>query len=350
MPDADLVKQFGGKILGIYTGAILTKLVEIGYQTGLFEASRRGPATAGELSERAGLRERYVREWLGAMTTSGVYSYDAASGRYSLPEEHAALLSGDTAQNLAPMSRMINHFGTHLPKLIACFREGGGVPYSAYRPVFTQCMDDVWRRIYDQHLVSGFIASVEGLSGALKRGIRVLDVGCGTGHAVNLLAREFPRSVFRGYDFAEDAIARARAEAEEMALGNAAFEVQDVTDLPGTGEFDLITAFDAIHDQRAPQAVLKGINRALASGGTFLMVEFKFSSRVEENLGNPFAPMYYGISLMHCMTVSLAAGGPGLGAVWGEQTARRMLSEAGFKRVELIGTPRPQNCIFVCGH
>ena len=350
MQNPAVVKQFGAKILGIYSGAILTKLIEIGYQTGLFEASKHGPASAEELSERAGLRERYVREWLGAMTTSGIYSYDAASKRYTLPEDHAALLSGDTAQNLSPMSRMINHFGTHLPKLIACFREGGGVPYSAYRPVFTQCMDDVWRRIYDQQLISGFIASVQGLTTALERGIRVLDVGCGTGHAINLLARQYPKSSFHGYDIAEDAIAGARGEAKEMALKNAAFDVQDVTNLPGSTQFELITAFDAIHDQKAPDAVLRGINRLLAPDGTFLMIEFKFSSRVEENLGNPFATMYYGISLMHCMTVSLAVGGPGLGAVWGEQTARRMLSEAGFSKIKVVDTPRPQNCIFVCGH
>ena len=350
MPNPDLAKQFGGKILGIYTGAILTKLIEIGYQTGLFEASRRGAATAGELSERAGLRERYVREWLGAMTTSGIYSYDADSKRYTLPEEHAALLSGDTAQNLTPMSRMINHFGTHLPKLIACFREGGGVPYAAYRPVFTQCMDDVWRRIYDQQLLSGFIASVDGLTNELRRGIRVLDVGCGTGHAINLLEREYPQSAFFGYDIAEDAIAMARAEAMKMGLKNATFDAHDVTKFPEVPQFDLITAFDAIHDQKAPDAVLGGINRLLAPRGKFLMVEFKFSSHVEENLGNPFATLYYGISLMHRMTVSLAAGGPGLGAVWGEQTARRMLAEAGFGKVNVVDTPRPQNCIFVCGH
>ena len=125
---------------------------------------------------------------------------------------------------------------------------------------------------------------------------------------------------------------------------------RSVTKFPDVPQFDLITAFDAIHDQRAPAAVLKGINTLLAPHGKFLMVEFKFSSRVEENVSNPFATMYYGISLMHCMTVSLAAGGPGLGAVWGEQTARRMLSEAGFGTVKVVDTPRPQNCIFVCGH
>lgn len=348
MANPDLVKQFGSRLLGFYTGGVLTKLIEVGYQVGLFEASKAGPATSEELSERARLKERYVREWLGAMATSGIYSYDPKTKRYALPEEHAALLTGNTAQNVTPMSRMVNHFGTHLPKLIACFRAGGGIPYSAYRPVFTQCMDDVWRRIYDQHLIVGFVGAVNGLADALRRGIRVLDIGCGTGHAANLLAREFPASEFHGYDIADDAIEAAREEAKQMRLANARFEVVDVTSLPDDLKFDLITAFDAIHDQKSPDAVLKGVRGALAPNGTFLMIEFKFSSRVEENIGNPFAPMYYGFSLMHCMPVSLAIGGQGLGTVWGEELARQYLAEAGFKKVRVLDAPRPQNCIFVC--
>jgi ubiquinone/menaquinone biosynthesis C-methylase UbiE len=347
---SDATKRFGERLLGIYTGAVLTKLIEIGYQVGLFEGSRAGPATSAELADRSGLKERYVREWLGAMATSGIYSYDPVSGRYGLSDEHAALLTGDSAQNAAPMSRIINHFGTHLSKLAACFREGGGIPYSAYRPVFTQCMDDVWRRIFDQMLVPGFIGAVKGLPDQLRKGIRVLDIGCGTGHAMNVLAREFPNSMFTGYDIAEDAIALAREEANELALSNSTFNVVDVTDIPDDPKFNLITAFDAIHDQKAPDAVLRSANRALASGGTFLMIDFKFSSRVEENIGNPFAPMYYGISLMHCMPVSLAVGGQGLGTVWGEQTARRMLAEAGFGNVVVLDTPRPQNYMFVACH
>jgi ubiquinone/menaquinone biosynthesis C-methylase UbiE len=248
------------------------------------------------------------------------------------------------------MSRMINHFGTHLPKLAACFREGGGIPYSAYRPVFTQCMDDVWRRVFDQMLVPGFIGAVAGLLDQLREGIRVLDIGCGTGHAMNVLAREFPKSTFLGYDIAEDAIARARGEASEMGLSNSKFDVADVANLASDPKYHLITAFDAIHDQKAPDAVLLGVSRALSPGGKFLMVDFKFSSRVEENVTNPFAPMYYGISLMHCMPVSLAVGGQGLGTVWGEQTARRMLTEAGFRNIVVLDTPRPQNYMFVASH
>lgn len=350
MVNPELVKQFGEKLLGIYTGAMLTKLIDIGYQVGLFETARDGAATSRVLAERAGLKERYVREWLGAMVTSGIFVYDASTREYRLPAEHAALLTGNEHTNIAPMSRMINHFGSHLQRLVGCFRDGGGIAYSAYRPVFTQCMDDSWRRIYDNLLVTGFIGAVPGLTERLNSGISVLDIGCGTGHAMNILAREFPRSRFVGFDFAEDAVASAQAEAREMGLTNVSFKVVDVAALPAEPKFDLITAFDAIHDQRAPADVLRSVCQALATDGTFLMIELKFSSNVEENVNNPFAPMYYGFSLMHCMPVSLALDGEGLGTVWGEQTARKYLADAGFGQVTVLDSPRPQNAIFVARH
>jgi Methyltransferase domain len=216
MPDPAPAQPFPAKLLGIYTGAVLTKLIDVGYQTGLFEASRRGAASSDELAERAGLNERYVREWLGAMTTGGIYTYDARTQRDTLPDEHAVALTGSSASNLCPTSRIVNHFGSHLPALVRCFCAGGGIPYSAYRPVFTQCMDDSWRRIFDQHLVPGFIGAVPGLTEWPRQGIAVLDVGCGTGHAMNILAREFPQSTFLGYDIADDAIASANAEARQV--------------------------------------------------------------------------------------------------------------------------------------
>jgi 2-polyprenyl-3-methyl-5-hydroxy-6-metoxy-1,4-benzoquinol methylase len=209
-------------------------------------------------------------------------------------------------------------------------------------------MDAVWRRIYDEHLIVGFLGAVEELDERLRRGINVLDIGCGTGHAINLMAREYPQSNFAGYDIAEDAIARANSEARVMGLSNAQFKVVDVADLPAQPKFDLITAFDAIHDQADPVAVLRKVNEALAPHGTFLMVDLKFSSHLEDNIGNPFAPMQYGISVMHCMTVSLAEGGAGLGGMWGQETAQRMLAEAGFTSIEVLDSPRPQNCIYVC--
>ena len=133
-----------------------------------------------------------------------------------------------------------------------------------------------------------------------------------------------------------------------MGNDNAAFEVLDVTKLPADAPFEVIFAFDAVHDQVDPATVLSRVRAALSPDGTFYMVDFKFSSDIAGNLENPFAPLYYGISLMHCMTVSLAGGGAGLGTMWGVERARRMLSAAGFRQIDLLDSPRPQNCIFVC--
>jgi SAM-dependent methyltransferase len=348
MTQADASKTFANQLLGIFTGGVLTKLIDAGYQTGLFEAANQGPGTSAELAARAGLQERYVREWLGGMVSAGIFRYEPSGGTYELPAEHAPLLTGDTSRNLAPTARMINHMGRHLPALIGCFRDGGGVSYDAFRPEFTQCMDDTWRRIYDDLLIDGFLGQVEGLEDRLRSGISVLDIGCGTGHAINLMAREYPASSFTGFEIAEDALDAGHSEASEMGLANVRFETCDVSRLPSEPKFGLITAFDAIHDQRDPAAVLRGVHDALAADGVFLMIEFKFESELEGNIDNPFAPIYYGMSLMHCTTVSLAQGGPGLGAVWGDRTAREMLAAAGFSQVERLDSPRPQNCIYVC--
>jgi ubiquinone/menaquinone biosynthesis C-methylase UbiE len=348
MVDMNAHREFGAKLLQIYTGAMLTNLINIGYRTGLFEAAAAGPSTIEELSGRAGLHQRYVREWLGAMTTGGIFDYDEASQQFALCPDRAALLTGDQAANVAPVSGMIVHTSKHVPALAHCFKHGGGVGYDAFRPEFTKCMDDVWRRIFDEHLVEGFLGRVDGLDARLRTGIRVLDIGCGTGHAVNVMARAYAASSFVGFDVAEDAIEAARQEAGEMDLRNVEFAVQDVTRLPPGSSFDLITAFDAVHDQREPAMVLKGTCDALRPNGLFMMIEFKFESDIADNISNPFAALYYAFSTMHCTTVSLAAGGPGLGAVWGDRTAKAMLRDAGFSRIERLDSPRPQNCIYVC--
>ncbi|HEV8457209.1 MAG TPA: class I SAM-dependent methyltransferase [Methylomirabilota bacterium] len=346
--DRQKVQDFARKLFGHYTSGILTLLVHIGHQTGLFEAAAKSPGTSQEIAARAGLDERYVREWLAAMATGGIVDYDASSGAFTLPPEHAVCLTGSSSRNLAAGSQSLPMLSKRLPRVVESFRKGGGVSYSEYRPDFTEAMDASWRLLYDGLLIKGFLPVAKDLTERLKAGIRAADIGCGTGHAVNLMAREYPASTFVGYDLGEDAIVRARAEAREMGLGNARFEALDVARLAPEPKFDLITSFDSIHDQRDPATALRRIAGALAPDGIFLMVEPKASSRLEENIGNPFAPYLYGMSVLHCMTVSLAEGGAGLGTAWGEQVARRMLGEAGFGSVEVTDAPGPQNSIYVC--
>ncbi len=347
-PSPEAVQAFASRMLGIYTGSVLAKAIRIGYATGLLEATAEAPLTSEALAARLGLNERYVREWLGVMATGEILRYEPEARTYLLPPEHAALLSGTGARNMAPLATMIEHFGTHLPILEDCFSAGGGIAYEAFRPQFTEAMDDVWRRIYDEQLVDGFLAKAPEVVARLRSGCRVADIGCGTGHAVNLMAAAFPASSFTGYDIAADAVARAQSESREMGLDNAVFKVLDITELPTDPRFDVICAFDAIHDQVDPAAVLSQVHEALSPDGRFFMVDFKFSSDVAGNLENPFASLYYGISLMHCMTVSLAEGGMGLGTMWGIERAQEMLSAAGFGRIEVLDTPRPQNCILLC--
>jgi SAM-dependent methyltransferase len=236
------------------------------------------------------LQERYVREWLGAMVAGGIFEYEPASGSYELPHERAELLSGSSARNIAPMSQALDHFGKHLSALAECFRSGGGVPYSEFRPEFTERMDDLWRRIYDEQLVDGFLGAAPGLPERLHEGILVADIGCGTGHAANLMAREYPTSRFVGYDIGEDAIAAARREAQVMGLANVRFEVLDVRQLPTKPRLDLITGFDAIHDQAQPDSVLRSVHAALGDDGTFfdrLQVLKQPRSQPQQSLRGP---------------------------------------------------------------
>lgn len=341
-------KEFLARIGDIYNGAALTLMIDIGFRTGLWEAVAEGAGTSTEIAQRAELEERYVREWLGAVTAGGMVEFDATSKTYSMPEEHAVSLTGHGASNRAPNAGLLTYLGKHVDSVVTAFREGGGVPYSQYRPEFTALMDQRFRREYNEKLFDGYIRVVSGLEERLGSGISVCDVGCGTGHNINLMAAEYPASTFTGYDIAEDAIEHAKTEASEMGLNNASFEVQDATQLPSGLSFDLITTFDAIHDQANPQAALNEISRCLADDGIYLMIDINASSRLENNLDNPLAPYLYSVSTMHCMTVSLAENGAGLGTVWGNELALKMLAEAGFDDVEILDSSNPTNCIYVC--
>jgi SAM-dependent methyltransferase len=339
--DRERQTEFAQHLFGVYTNGLLTYMIDLGYRTGLFEAAAQGPATAQQLADRAGLQERYVREWLGSITANGIMTYDAGTREYTLPAEHAAGLTGSGSANMAPLAGMVTSLGKNLGELEHVFRVGGGVPYSVFRPEFTDKMDQLSRRPVDEMLLDRWLPAAPGLSEQLAAGVRVADIGTGTGHALIVLGAAFPASTFVGYDIAEDALDRGRAEAAEAKVSNVTFEVADVAELKPAQPFDVIFAFDSVHDQAAPATVLRAAHDALVPGGTFFMLDLALSSNLEDNLGNPNAGWIYSISTLHCMTVSLAEGGAGLGSAWGEQTARWMLGEAGFG--EVVTHPAPGN-------
>jgi SAM-dependent methyltransferase len=351
--DQSKAEAFAGRMLDVLNSSLLGLMISIGHQTHLFDIMSRlsSPSTGAKIAKAANLNERYVREWLGAMVTGKIVEYNPATSKYRLPPEHAAFLTKDAGiDNMAVFMQYISLLGDVEQKVIECFRKGGGVPYSAF-PRFQQLQAEDTARVFDARLIDQIVPLVDGLGDRLKAGIDVLDVGCGQGHAINLMARTFPNSRFTGYDISKEGIETAREEAKQMGLTNVKFEVRNVASINEHEKYDLITAFDVIHDQAQPAKVLNEIYNALrnkqeeeeggeARAGIFLMQDMAASSKLEGNIENPLGPTLYSISTMHCMTVSLAYNGEGLGTVWGRQKAEEMLKEAGFsEKIEVREVP-----------
>lgn len=341
------VEAFMGRVLSLYAGAMLNYMIDIGHRTGLLAAAAQGPATSDELAGRAGLTERYVREWLAAMASGGIVDYDPPTRTYTLPPVHAACLT-DGAMNLAPYAAFQTHLAKHVHQVARAFRDGGGVPYAEYRPEFTDVMDGAGRGFLDAFLVDYCVPLAPGLADRLAAGARVADVGCGTGHALVLLGRAFPKSTFVGYDIDDTALARGRAEASGAGLTNVRYEACDAARLVVDEPFDAVFVFDAIHDQVDPARVLRRIHDALKPGGVFVMKEPHAADALEDNLANPMAAVLYGCSTLHCLPISLAHGGAGIGTMFGEGLARQLLADAGFTGTELHAVPGdPADAVYV---
>jgi ubiquinone/menaquinone biosynthesis C-methylase UbiE len=336
--DAAKVEAFAGRVLTALNDGAVCLMLSVGHRSGLFDVmSTMPPATSADIAGKAGLNERYVREWLGAMVTAAVIEVDPTSTLFSLPAEHAAYLTrAAAADNMAVFAQYIALLGGVEDDIVECFRKGGGVPYERY-PRFHAVMTEDSGQSVLSSLETHVLPLVPGLIDRLANGIRVADVGCGSGRIVNRIAELYPNSRFTGIDLSREAIESARREAEQKELRNVEFVVRDLSNFDQTAEpaaFDLVTTFDAVHDQARPLEVLKGIQRALKPAGVYLMQDIRGSSRIHDDIGHPLGPFLYTISCMHCMTVSLAQGGEGLGAMWGEEKTREYLQRAGFRSIE----------------
>ncbi len=335
----ETAEEFSGRMVAALDGASLTILISVGHQTGLLDTmARLEPATSAQIADAAGLNERYVREWLGGMTTGHIVDYDAGNGTYVLPRHRAGVLTRAAGpRNLAVVAQFVPLLGEVEQKIIGCFRDGGGLPYSEF-PRFHALMAETSAAVFDAALVDVVLPLVDGLTERLRSGVDVADFGCGSGHAINVMAQAFPASRFTGLDFSDEAVAAGVAEAARLGLTNASFDSHNLAGLDMAAKkevYDVVTVFDAIHDQAQPARVLENIFRALRPGGVLLMADIKASSRLEDNVGLPMSTYLYTTSMMHCMTVSLAYDGAGLGAVWGTQLATSMLADAGFDDVQL---------------
>jgi len=349
-PPIDGMKVFGfmNRVMTDMSGAVTSIMCTLGDRLGLFkELARNGPATSHELAERAGIDARYAREWLSALASAGYLEYDPETERFVLPEEHVMALAAEGSPMFmgGAFQQLPGLFGP-LDELTRVFRDGGGIPAERYSHDLYSGMERISAGWFEHLLVQQWLEAVPDVRERLERGADVADVGCGSGVALLTLARAFPESRFVGFDVFPASLERARARADDAGLnGRLRFEEHDVLEgLPG--RYDLVTAFDVLHDLPEPVRVLEGIRTALGPEGVFLLLEINCSDRLEENTG-PFASILYGTSVLFCTPTSLAAGGDGLGTMGlPEPKARALCEQAGFSRFRRLPVDNPFNVLY----
>jgi SAM-dependent methyltransferase len=336
-------------VMGNLAGALITSMCSIGDRLGLFtDLAESGPATSQELATRTGISERYAREWLNCLTAAGYLEHDEESGRYTMPPEYAPIFgqeggplsAGPFFGAVFAMERL-----SLLGKLTDAFRTGAGISQQSYGEDWQVVMERLSAAAYDHQLVQEWIPSDPRLEMLLKTGGTVADIGCGAGRALVRLAEGYPNSHFTGFDQSAEAVSLARAKAAAAGVADrlSIRQIDAAHGLPGS--FDLITAFDVIHDAADPIGLLRAMRSALAPGGIALVLEPNSGESLADNAG-PGGAMLYAISIVYCMSTSLAAGGAALGMAGLPESKLRVLAkEAGFTSLERIATD-PMNAVY----
>ncbi len=340
------VHEFVHKAFGDIAGALTASLVVIGDKLGLYRAlAGAGGLTSAELAAKTGTAERYVREWLSGQAASGYVTYEPSTGRYTLPDAHAAALTDEDSPAcvLGGFQGMTAAMKA-TPKVIEAFRKGGGVGWHEHDPELFAGTERFFRPGYLANLVGAWIPALDGVSAKLDRGGRVADVGCGHGASTIIMGKAFPRSTFVGFDYHQASIDAASKRAREAGIGDrVTFQASSAKGYPGTG-YDLVTCFDCLHDMGDPEGAARHVRESLAPDGTFMLVEPFANDELEDNL-NPIGRLFYSVSTLVCTPASLSQEvGTALGAQAGTKRLTDILTRAGFTRVRLA-TETPFNLV-----
>jgi SAM-dependent methyltransferase len=346
--DPAAVEAFVGRVLADTTAAMVTTLSALGDRLGIYQdLATNGPGTSAELAERTGLNERYLREWCSGLAAHGYLTYDPASGQFALPPEHVPALAEENGPVFfGGVHEMLTGINGALDGVADAFRNGGGVPQSAYGSHWWDGMERFTAGWFENFLLQEWIPAMPAVNEALERGALAADVGCGRGRALVKLAQAFPASRFAGYDLFAPSLARGRELARAAGVADrVTFEQRDAAaGLPET--YDLIFTFDVVHDAVDPIGILRAIRAALRPGGRYVCLDINASHRLEDNAG-PLGAMFYSFSVLYCMTTSLAEGGAGLGTCgFTEKAVRRLCAEAGFGDVRRVPLDNPFNNLY----
>ena len=342
------VEAFAERAVGDFSGMMTVALCHIGDRLGLFkDLNENGPATATELAERTGVSERYAAKWLRGLAAPAYLDYDQETGRYELSPEHGMVLAVEGSPAfLGGGYQMFGGMLQPLDHLVRVFKDGGGVGQDEYGDDFWAGMERFTSGWFENFLLQEWIPSMPDVEARLESGCDYADVGCGSGLALIKLAEAFPHSHFVGYDLFPTQVQRARANVEARGLaGRIKVEVADAVEgLPE--QYDVISTYDVIHDAVDPLGLLRGIRESLKTDGTYTCLDSNCADRHEDNEG-PLAAMFYGFSVLCCMTTSLANGGAGLGTCGlPEAKARELCMEAGFSEVRRVPMENPFNNLY----
>jgi len=345
--DQEKVEALAFRVVGDMAASFSMALGHIGDRLGLFKTlAGAGPVTSEQLASKTGLNERYVREWLKAMVAAEYIDYDLETGRFVMTAEQEFVLANDGSPLSAggPL-QFTTPTVLNTPRIMDAFRNGGGMAYSDMGGDVAEGIARLFGPGYTNFLVSDWLPAVPGLTDRLSRGIHVADVGCGWGISTVTMAAAYPKSRFLGIDYDPSSIDRARRLAAERQVRNIHWVAAPAHHLPAAPSHDLICTFDCIHDMVDPRATLRAIHGALAADGVYLWSEPNASDNPLENR-NPVGKAFACVSPLHCMTVSLAHDGAGLGTTIGERGVRALAEETGFSRVEKLPIQNPFNQFF----
>ena len=349
--DNKKVESMAFRVVGDMGGAFTMALGYVGDRLGLFKAmAGAGPLTSAELARKTNLNERYVREWLRSMVASEYIDYDPLLEKYVMTEEQAFVLADEDSPMFVGGGF---HFTTpsicNMPKILEAFRKGGGISYSDIGEEIPEAIERFFKPGYRHFLAKEWLGAVPGLVTKLERGASIVDVGCGCGQSTIAMAKAFPKSRVLGIDYDARSIERARRLAATEKAGNVMFIQATADQIPRNQKYDLVCSFDCIHDMVDPKGTLRVIREVLADDGVYVWSEPNASDNAYENR-NPVGKAFHAISPLHCMTVSLAHNGEGLGTVIGEKGARALAQEAGFSRFERLPIDNPFNQFFALGN
>jgi SAM-dependent methyltransferase len=341
--DESRMQDLLGRAVGDFGATFCGPLVLIGDQLGLYRAlAEIGPATPAELAERTATRERYVREWLLAQAASGYVEY--ADGRFGMTDEQVSALVDETSPfYVLGGFQIAQSLWADREKVAERFRTGAGLHWGEHDHALFEGTRRFFEPGYRANIVASWIPALDGVEAKLRRGGRVADIGCGHGASTIIMAEAYPRSELVGFDYHEASIERARELAERAGVGDRVrFEVAAADGYPGEG-YDLVTAFDCLHDMADPESAARWIRSSLADDGTLMLVEPRAEDRPEDNL-HPLGRVFYAASTMICVPNALCGGGEGLGAQAGEARLADVLRAAGFSAVRRA-TETPFNMV-----